>query len=328
MTGVAGYRDVPTEAWDPDSPTNVAEAEEFLALLHAEQPSTGPLGLRLKAVRAEIEATGTYTHTAAELAYGAKVAWRNASRCIGRLYWNSMLVLDRRNTHSADRMFEDLVTHLRIAGGSSRVDPDTGAEELGAGNGQMRPTISIFPPAVPGKPYARIWNEQLIRYAGYRNDDGTVTGDPRYVDFTEAMTERGWRGKRESFDVLPVALETPADGVRLYELPDAAVVEVPIGHPDFRWFDELGLRWHAVPAIANMRLSIGGVNYPCAPFNGWYMGAEIGARNLADQDRYDLLPALAVRLGLDIEHEATLCCGRSSAPGSGSAIITPSPAGS
>ena len=27
-----------------------------------------------------------------------------------------------------------------------------------------------------------------------------------------------------------------------------------------------------------------------APFNGWYMGTEIGARNLADADRYDLLP--------------------------------------
>src|SRR5207248_46258 len=71
-------------------------------------------------------------------------------------------------------------------------------------------------------------------------------------------------------------------------------------------FAELGLRWHAVPAIANMRLTIGGVHYPLAPFNGWYMGTEIGARSLADQDRYDLLPVLAGRLGLDTSSEATL----------------------
>ena len=48
------------------------------------------------------------------------------------------------------------------------------------------------------------------------------------------------------------------------------------------------LRWHAVPAISNMPLRIGGVTYPAAPFNGWYLGTEIGARNLIDIDRYDM----------------------------------------
>ena len=77
------------------------------------------------------------------------------------------------------------------------------------------------------------------------------------------------------------------------------MLEVPLTHPDLDWFAELGLRWHAVPAISNMRLEIGGVRYPAAPFNGWYMGTEIGARNLADADRYDLLPVVAARMGLD-----------------------------
>jgi len=306
MSGVPGYRNNPTEAWDPEAATDLAEAEEFLWLFHSEQPSAGPLQPRLAAVRDEIAATGTYTHTGPELQFGARVAWRNASRCIGRLYWNSMLVLDRRNSTTADQIFADTVTHLRIASGGSRVDMSSGVELPGAGNGQMRPTISIFPAAVPGRPYARIWNDQLIRYAGYRNVAGSVVGDPRYVEFTQAIAERGWGGKGEAFDVLPLAIETPQEGVRLFELPDAAVVEVPIGHPDFRWFDELGLRWHAVPAISNMRLSIGGVNYPCAPFNGWYMGAEIGARNLADEDRYNLLPVVASRLGLDTTRESSL----------------------
>jgi nitric-oxide synthase, bacterial len=66
------------------------------------------------------------------------------------------------------------------------------------------------------------------------------------------------------------------------------------------------LRWHAVPAISDMRLTIGGVHYPMAPFNGWYMGTEIGARNLADADRYDMLPVVAARLRLDTSRESTL----------------------
>jgi nitric-oxide synthase len=55
-----------------------------------------------------------------------------------------------------------------------------------------------------------------------------------------------------------------------------------------------------------MRLSIGGVEYPCAPFNGWYMGTEIGARNLADPDRYNMLPIVAARLGMDTSRESSL----------------------
>ncbi len=308
MSGVPGYRNMPTDDWDPNAGTDMHEAEEFLRLFHSEQPAAaGPLAPRLMAVRAEIAATGSYVHTGPEIQFGARVAWRNASRCIGRLYWNSLLVLDRRTSRTSDRVHTDIVSHLHIASGGGKPDGSAeGSSERAEGHAQMRPTISIFPAAVPGRPYVRIWNEQLIRYAGYRNTDGTVTGDPRYADFTTAMTERGWHGKGEMFDVLPLAIETPTEGVRLFELPDTAVVEVPIGHPDFRWFDELGLRWHAVPAISNMRLTIGGVHYPCAPFNGWYMGAEIGARNLADANRYNMLPVIAARLGLDTTHESSL----------------------
>jgi nitric-oxide synthase len=55
-----------------------------------------------------------------------------------------------------------------------------------------------------------------------------------------------------------------------------------------------------------MCLEIGGICYPAAPFNGWYMGTEIGARNLADTDRYNLLPYLADRLGLDTRTDRSL----------------------
>jgi nitric-oxide synthase len=217
------------------------------------------------------------------------MAWRNASRCIGRLYWRSLLVLDRRRARTADEIFALLVHHLQTAG-----------------RDRIRPIISIFAAALPGQPYARVWNEQLIRYAGYRGEDGRAIGDSRQERFTTAMRGFGWRGKGDAFDVLPLAVETPREGVRLYELPERAILEVPLAHPEYGWFAELGLRWHAVPAISNMRLTIGGVQYPLAPFNGWYMGTEVGARNLADTDRYNMLPGVAARMGLDTSHESTL----------------------
>jgi nitric-oxide synthase len=291
---VPGYRDNPTERWDPIAPVDPGEAEDFLRQCYLENPRLGPVEPRLAIVRAQIAATGGYVHTTEELAYGAKMAWRNASRCIGRLYWRSLVVLDRRRARTADEIFSLLVHHLQTAGG--------GADKPGV----IRPVISIFAPALPGQPYARVWNEQLVRYAGYRTEDGSSVGDPRNERFTAAMQGFGWQGKGDAFDVLPLAIETPGEGVRLYELPERAILEVPLTHPEFGWFAELGMRWHAVPAIANMRLTIGGVQYPLAPFNGWYMGTEIGARNLADADRYNMLPIVAARMGLDTSRESTL----------------------
>jgi nitric-oxide synthase len=99
-----------------------------------------------------------------------------------------------------------------------------------------------------------------------------------------------------------------SDGGRteLHPVPDDAVLEVPLVHPDMEWFADLRLRWHAVPAISNMPLRVGGITYPAAPFNGWYMNTEIGARNLADADRYDLLPVIAQRMRLDTRSPRTL----------------------
>ncbi|OJF15056.1 nitric oxide synthase oxygenase [Couchioplanes caeruleus] len=289
---VPGYRDHPPTRWDPIAPIDPGEAEDFLRQCYLENPRLGPVEPRLAIVRAQIAATGSYVHTTEELSYGAKMAWRNSSRCIGRLYWRSLVVLDRRRARTADEIFSLLVHHLQAAGG-------------GQEGGKIRPVISIFAAAQPGQPYAKLWNEQLVRYAGYRRD-GDVVGDPRQADFTAAMEGFGWRGKGDAFDILPLAVEVPGEPVRLYELPERAVLEVPVTHPEFGWFAELGLRWHAVPAISNMRLTIGGVNYPLAPFNGWYMGSEIGARNFADADRYNLLPTVAERMGLDTSSESTL----------------------
>lgn len=40
-------------------------------------------------------------------------------------------------------------------------------------------------------------------------------------------------------------------------------------------------------------LKIGGIVYPTAPFNGWYMVTEIGVRNFIDDYRYNLLEKVA-----------------------------------
>lgn len=38
-----------------------------------------------------------------------------------------------------------------------------------------------------------------------------------------------------------------------------------------------------------MLLEIGGLEFPAAPFSGWYMSTEIGMRNLCDPHRYNIL---------------------------------------
>ncbi|QZY30738.1 nitric oxide synthase oxygenase [Nocardioides coralli] len=268
------------------------EAVEFIELFHAENPEAGPAGARIAEVTREIDRTGTYRHTPEELVFGARVAWRNNARCIGRLYWRSLQVRDLRSVSDAAGVARACFDHLRAA--------DNG--------GKIRPMITVFAPETPQRPAPRIWNEQLIRYAGYERADGHVLGDPRYRTFTENLVRRGWRPPATpgQFDVLPLVVETAEEGPRLFPVPPDAVREVELEHPDLPWFAELGMRWHAVPVISNNRLSIGGVSYPAAPFNGWYMGTEIGARNLGDSDRYDLIPEVAKRMGLDTSDEATL----------------------
>jgi hypothetical protein len=102
------------------------------------------------------------------------------------------------------------------------------------------------------------------------------------------VRDLGWPGGPGTpFDVLPLVVQAPGEGPRLFDLPGDAVLEVPLSHPRYGWFAGLGLRWHAVPAISNMCLEIGGICYPAAPFNGWYMGTEIGGRNLAVLHSFD-----------------------------------------
>ena len=48
------------------------------------------------------------------------------------------------------------------------------------------------------------------------------------------------------------------------------------------------MKWYCVPAVCSMLLDVGGVEFTACPFNGWYMGTEIG-RDLVDSNRFDKL---------------------------------------
>jgi nitric oxide synthase oxygenase domain/subunit len=67
------------------------------------------------------------------------------------------------------------------------------------------------------------------------------------------------------------------------ELPEEACLMVPITHPEHAAvFEKHQMKWHALPALSSFVLEMGGVEYTCCPFNGWYMSTEISARNLVD----------------------------------------------
>jgi nitric-oxide synthase, bacterial len=273
----------------PNRAIDFDEAEAFFEQRAEEDPSAPHPFTRLAAAVREFGERGVFTHTTAELEYGARLAWRNANRCIGRLYWRSLIVRDRRHVQQPDSIANECFEHLKLA----------------SNHGRIRPVITIFAPDEPGRRAPRIRNEQLIRYAGHRKD-GTVVGDPRFENFTRWVESLGWAGKGSAFDVLPLVIETARDGVTIFDIPEDAVLEVEFSHPEFPWFADLGLKWHAVPAISSMPLRIGGITYPTAPFNGWYMGTEIASRNLVDADRYDMLPEVGRRLGFDVDNDRSL----------------------
>ncbi|MCI3918701.1 nitric oxide synthase oxygenase [Paenibacillus sp. TRM 82003] len=267
-----------------------AEAARFLAECYAELGKTPEeLERRWREVERHIDEDGTYVHTYEELSHGAKVAWRNSNRCIGRLFWNTLHVFDAREAGTEEAIAARLLHHIDYA----------------TNGGRIRPAITVFAPMAPGGDRIRIRNRQLIRYAGYETADGFV-GDPDSSAFTRLCQDLGWRGEGTAFDVLPLVVQIGERPPRWYDIPKAIVLEVPIRHPDVAGIDALGLRWYAVPIVSDMRLEIGGIDYTAAPFNGWYMGTEIGARNLADGDRYDMLPKVAEAMGLDRSREASL----------------------
>lgn len=271
----------------------VEEARTFLDQIAAElEWSPDCRAKRWSEITHEIRATGTYTQTFEELEHGARMAWRNAPKCIGRISWKNLVVRDCRHVSDPDTMFAECRAHLDAA----------------TNGGNIEIVMTVFRPTRPQERWGpRIWNSQLVRYAAYRDDTGAVIGDRANIDLTAAIRKLGWQppADRGHFDILPVVIDVPGHEPRLYEWQDGEVLEVPISHPGEPGLAGLGLRWCAVPAIANFRLEIGGIDYGCLPFNGWFMGTEI-ARNLWEDRRYDRAEEIAAVFGLDTSSGASL----------------------
>ena len=148
-----------------------------------------------------MKATGTYTHTYEELAYGTQVAWRNASKCVGRIAWNNMVVRDRRHVSEPDEMFRELQEHAQFA----------------ANGGNLQITMTVFRPKLPKERWGpRIWNSQLFRYAAYTQPDGSILGDPANLDLTNAIIKLGWEPPQlpTEYDILPLVIEVPGQAPR------------------------------------------------------------------------------------------------------------------
>ncbi|CAG2103052.1 unnamed protein product, partial [Medioppia subpectinata] len=228
----------------------------------------------------------------------------------------SLKVFDARYVTTAREMFEALCNHIKYA----------------TNKGNLRSAITIFPQRI-GKREFRVWNLQLISYAGYENieTDGSgaqtptpssqIIGDPMNVEFTQLCERLGWKGKRTKWDVLPLVLSVPDEDPQVFTLPEELVLRVPISHPrcvymsfhslntrqiPFKCFEELDIQWYALPAVSNMMFDVGGLEFPACPFSGWYMVTEIATRDLCDPQRYNILEEVAVRMGLDVRTNSSL----------------------
>jgi nitric-oxide synthase len=261
------------------------EARAFIRLFHRENglPDSERRSREREVLR-DLARDGFYRHTPDELAFGARVAWRNHAGCIGRLFWKTLDVLDCRAVTDPDEMAGQVFAHLRHA----------------HGDGRIRSTISIFAPVEGETLPAYFENRQIAQYAGYV-DGRRVVGDPLNVEFTRTAEALGWRPPepRGRFDLLPLVIRTTSGQRRLYQLPAGLVREVEIVHPTLPGIGQLGLRWYAVPLVSDMILTIGGIDYPCAPFNGFYMATEIASRDLVDPFRYDLMEPVRQAIGAD-----------------------------
>ncbi|KAK0509489.1 hypothetical protein JMJ35_007883 [Cladonia borealis] len=145
-----------------------------------------------------------------------------------------------------------------------------------------------------------IWDNQILDFAGYKMDDGTVLGDLANVDLTTAIMELGWTPPqtRGPQDLLPLVTMAEGDKPAMMEIPAPLSNLVNISHPQFPSFAALNLKWKAAPALTRLGFDIGGVQYTAAPFIGWFMDAKIGVRDLADTFRYNVLPDIVQAIGL------------------------------
>lgn len=278
------------------------DADDFLRDLYDEGflPSERALEARLQAVHAEIHygasegvtrednaetrLGGNWTQTYEELEFGIRRAWRNARKCIARNHAEELKLCDLRSVTSSEDMARELLRNAVEAFSEGRIEP----------------TAFVFPPRVIGSRGPMIWNNQILDFAGYEMEDGTILGDPANVDLTNAIIDLGWTPPqpRGRWNLLPLVTMAEGDKPAMMEIPAPLSKLVDIIHPQFPSVAALNLKWKATPALTRLGFDIGGVQYTAAPFIGWFMDAEIGVRDLADTFRYNVLPDIVQAMGM------------------------------
>jgi nitric-oxide synthase len=234
----------------------------------------------------DLDQTGTYRLASAELSHGLKQAWRADPRCIRRGMFDRLAQVEWDDLERAD-----------FSG--AKLTPDLVAGVIGyyvryaTNRGRLTPRIMVFPPDGPDGPTLRIWNDQLIRYAGELQPDGRVLGDPAQLKLTAAVRQLGWSERIGRQTVLPIAFQIGRSAPELITLSRKDVLEVPLQHPEYPWVAELEFRWHALPAISRMVAIIGGLVHPVL-FSGWYVAGEI----LENCRRFGIVDEIAERLSL------------------------------
>lgn len=86
------------------------DAKEFINeyYLSIQKFNSDQHNTRWNEINSVVQEKGTYDLTEAELMYGAKLAWRNAARCIGRIQWSNLQLFDARKVSTPAEMFEAL----------------------------------------------------------------------------------------------------------------------------------------------------------------------------------------------------------------------------
>ncbi len=104
--------------------------------------------------------------------------------------------------------------------------------EYGTNNGSIRPTIGVFPQKTNPEREFRIWNAELLNYAGYKINETEWIGDAQNIELTQICEKLGWKGKRTEFDMLPLVLQANGQKPELFEIPRDLIMEVDIVHPN------------------------------------------------------------------------------------------------
>jgi len=209
---------------------------------------------------------------------------------VGRISWNTLMVRDRRHVTNLNQVFAECLEHQRLA----------------TADGSLESVMTVFAPRQPGtRMGTRFWIPQLVRFASYEQDDGTLIGDRANKAYTDECLELGWKPPvpRTEFDVLPIVIEDTVSGlVQMFVLPKEYHKVTMIEHPKYPDFAKLGLRWCVVPTVTCMTLKLGGLEYGCCPFNGWFMETEI-TRDLLEAGRMDKMGQIAKAIGIEEDED-------------------------